>query len=59
MITPPISVLRVSFTTVATEPAAGAYANPVATTCDVSLTAVPAHVPKAASLMPSAWPSIG
>lgn len=51
--------LRVSLTTVATSPAAGENAYPVATTCAVSLTASPAHVPKVASVSPSPAPRIG
>ena len=54
-----IARLRVSLTTVATSPAAGEKAYPVATTCAVSLTASPAHVPKTASDSPSAAPRIG
>ena len=49
----------VSFTIVAKSPAASEKAYPVATTEDVSLTAVPAQMPKATSLIPSAFPMMG
>src|SRR5690349_4336880 len=45
-----MSVVRVSLTMVAKLPAGWLYANPDATTADVSLTAVPAHIPKPWSL---------
>ena len=51
--------VRVSFTIVAKSPAASLNAYPVATTLDVSLTAVPAHSPNAASDSPIARPSSG
>src|SRR4029079_3949821 len=44
-----IARFRVSLTTVATSPAPGENAWPVATTCAVSFTARPAHVPKTGS----------
>ena len=49
----------VSFTMVAKSPAASEKAYPVATTDDVSFTAVPAQSPKAISLKPIALPMIG
>ena len=49
----------VSFTIVAKSPAASEKAYPVATTEEVSLTAVPAHIPKAWSVIPSALPIMG
>ncbi len=49
----------VSFTIVAKSPAASLNAYPVATTLEVSLTAVPAQRPKAASESPRSLPSIG
>ena len=49
----------VSFTIVAKSPAPSEKAYPVATTEEVSFTAVPAQMPKASSVMPSALPIIG
>ena len=49
----------VSLTMVAKSPAASLKAKPVATTLEVSLTAVPAQRPKAASDRPMARPRIG
>ena len=49
----------VSLTMVAKSPAASLKAYPVATTLEVSLTAVPAHRPNAASESPSHRPSNG
>jgi hypothetical protein len=54
-----MSAVRVSYTAVATDPASGLNAKPEATTCDLSFTAVPAHVPNAASFIPIARPSSG
>ena len=51
--------VRVSFTMVANWPAASENAKPAATTDDVSLMAVPAHIPNPASLMPSRCPRLG
>ena len=51
-----IARLRVSLTTVATSPAGTEYANPVATTCAVSLTDSPAHVPNDAVGQPQRPP---
>lgn len=44
---------------VAVVPAAWLKANPAATTAEVSLTAVPAQIPKPLSLSPSRWPNAG
>lgn len=54
-----IIVVRVSFTIVAYCPAALLKAYPAATTEEVSLTAVPAHNPKALSEKPSICPKGG
>jgi hypothetical protein len=54
-----IRVLRPSFTIVASSPAAGENAKPVATTCDVSWTPAPAQIPNARSSSPIAVPSSG
>ena len=54
-----IASVRVSFTMVAKSPAASEKAYPVATTEEVSLTAVPAQSPNASSLMPMARPMMG
>src|SRR2546428_8365935 len=58
-ITGPMGAYGVSWTTVAAFPAASPYANPVATTWEVSFTAVPAQVPKAALDILIRWPSTG
>ena len=49
----------VNLTIVAKSPAPSENAYPVATTDEVSLTAVPAQIPKASSLIPIALPIIG
>ena len=54
-----IESVRVSFTIVAKSPAASLNAYPVATTLEVSFTAVPAQRPNAASESPRKLPSIG
>lgn len=54
-----IESVRVSLTIVAKSPAASEKAYPVATTEDVSLTAVPAQIPKASALIPIARPMMG
>jgi len=54
-----MSVLRTSFTTVATSRASLEYAELAATTWLVSLTATPAHVPKTWAESPRAWPISG
>ena len=54
-----IASVRVNFTIVAKSPAASEKAYPVATTEEVSFTAVPAQMPKAWSVIPSALPMIG